>query len=1043
MNKKIISLLLAFLMLVTIIPVNNIRAEDNVIKYATSPESATDDEYIPFEDDYLKKAIIEFMSQNGSYNEENFPGEITVGLARSIENLYLTINQNVYSYKGMEYFNKLNQFNIIPADAEKDIRVSYDFTPFQVLSSRDYSDDPTLNFSISLPPLPGKKFMPRHLLQRYRMYFDGQREFNYGEEVDLEKVFDVEYSNINDVFEMLPKKNPPMWLFNSATNMGISDISKLSDAAIIDDIWLSKNRISDIRSIESNGQFQNAFIYEQNVFYKAESKEITPIKVLSPDKLILEPIEKYKGVTVDKDKIILGKDAPRYLKFYFSYQPDLGKMKPERESIKEYNKVNSSGVEDADTEQEQINKWIDYFSKQDRRLEYTGLLFVDTKMAPDVIPAETDGSKPEGTPENYKLVEFNAGNNVSLKSKKDDSGKDLGSKFWVNPKVEVDLTNFTPDVEAEKSYSFEGWDKPLKGTFTENTVINAKINAVPFDKDNVVGMEIVSEPNKMSYKDGEELDLTGLKIKLIDKNDIEQIVDFEKINDYDITVEPVNKTVLTLKDNDKVITVKKTGLNDVTTKGKLSVTEKPIEDNRKDNEKYPAIKPNKTEVNDINKLTKEEKDKVAEEVKKANPKAKDIEVTNNGDTVITYPDGSTNELKQVDTVVQKKVEDKRKDNEKYPAQKPIRTAVEDKSDLTYREKERVTERIKDANPHALAVSVKDNGDATLIYADGSTNELKQRDTVYELGESRKPDIDKVYEGDKYITGKGEPYASIDIKLPNGKIISGSTDRYGYFKIKVPAKIELKEDDVLYVSQTEFESEESDRVKVTVLKNDKVDKKLKTEQHYAYIVGYPDGRFGPNDIITRAQTAMIFARLSRNQNAAPASYFSDINSKDWHAKAVGIGIQEGFIKGYVDGTFKPNQPMTRAEFASVISAFAEKETKRNNYKDVDGWAAGVIDTAYVNGWMQGDGRGYFRPNDYITRAEAVSVVNRMLKRKPDKEFIDKHILTSSTLFARPFTDVDVNSWYFYDVYAAAFGHDYKIKDKAEKWTELNGKVFTVR
>lgn len=188
---------------------------------------------------------------------------------------------------------------------------------------------------------------------------------------------------------------------------------------------------------------------------------------------------------------------------------------------------------------------------------------------------------------------------------------------------------------------------------------------------------------------------------------------------------------------------------------------------------------------------------------------------------------------------------------------------------------------------------------------------------------------------------------------------------------------------------------------------------------------------------------FFARLSRNQNAAPASYFSDINSKDWYAKAVGIGIQEGFIKGYVDGTFKPNQPMTRAEFASVISAFAEKETKRNNYKDVDGWAAGVIDTAYVNGWMQGDGRGYFRPNDYITRAEAVSVVNRMLKRNPDKEFIDKHILTSSTLFARPFTDVDVNSWYFYDVYAAAFGHDYKIKDKAEKWTELNGKVFTVR
>lgn len=720
----------------------------------------------------------------------------------------------------------------------------------------------------------------------------------------------------------------------------------------------------------------------------------------------------------------------------------------------------------------------------------------------DIMPDNTGSMFGFHYPKYYKAVTVNIGGNGTIDEKS-------CLKFWVTPKRDVDLTELMPKVTANQGYNFDGWDKDLKTTFTEDTVISAKYSKTPFDKNNIVNMEIVSEPSKMAYIEGNELDLTGLQVKLTDKNDIEKVIELNDFAEYGITTEPANKTKLTVKDNDKTIVANKEGLDNVETKSKLSVTNaiftpnkpaltevenidkiteeektkveeeiikanpdikteeitvndngsviikhdgkigtlKPEEtivkksEDKKDNEKYPANKPEKkTEVANKEKLTPEEKAKVKEEVKKTNPNAKDIEVKDNGDTVITYPDGSANELKQEDTVVQKKVEDKRKDNEKYLAQKPIRTAVKDKNDLTYREKDRVIERIKKANPHVATVKVKNNGDATLVYADGSINELKQKDTVYEPGESRKPDVDKVYEGDKYITGKGEPYAAIDIKLPNDKIITGNTDRYGYFKIKVPA--ELKEDDVIYVTQTEFESEESDRVKVVVLENDKVDKKLKTEQHYAYIVGYPNGKFGPNNTITRAEATMIFARLSRNQNAAPASYFSDVNSRDWHAKAVGIGIQEGFIKGYADGTFKPNQPMTRAEFASVISAFTEKETKRNNYKDVDGWAAGVIDTAYANGWMQGNGKGYFRPNDYITRAEAVSVVNRMLSRKPDKKFIDKELLTYVNR-NKFFSDVNGRDWFFYDVYEATWGHDYEVKDKVEKWTELNGKVFTLR
>lgn len=436
-----------------------------------------------------------------------------------------------------------------------------------------------------------------------------------------------------------------------------------------------------------------------------------------------------------------------------------------------------------------------------------------------------------------------------------------------------------------------------------------------------------------------------------------------------------------------------------------------------DAEKNPVVKPNKTEVEDKNNLTPEEKAKVSEEVKKVNPEAKDIEVKDNGDTVITYPDGSTNNLSQEDTVIEKAKED-------IPLT-PLTPAEED-IPLT---------------PLTPSEEIEKPAEPKKDY-------------------SREPKVDPIYDGDTKITGKGEPRSEIEIRLPNRKTVFGKTDREGYFEIDT--KIKLYEDEKVYVTQIEYGKEPSKEITETVRrarghrnkKNDvknttstsdvvgvlnSVKEKLITSDHSSYIVGYPDGNFGPNNTITRAEVATIFARLSKDQSTRANLAFKDVKNTDWFNKAVKIGVSQGFINGYNDGTFKPNKPITRAEFASVISTYANKTASTNAFNDVNGWSVRAIDTAYANGWMQGNA-GQFRPNDPLTRAEAVTVINRMLNRQADRAFIANAINSHA---ARAYKDINSSQWYFYDVYAASWGHNYTIENGVEKWTGLNGKAFTIR
>ncbi|MDU2294000.1 MAG: S-layer homology domain-containing protein, partial [Peptococcus niger] len=159
--------------------------------------------------------------------------------------------------------------------------------------------------------------------------------------------------------------------------------------------------------------------------------------------------------------------------------------------------------------------------------------------------------------------------------------------------------------------------------------------------------------------------------------------------------------------------------------------------------------------------------------------------------------------------------------------------------------------------------------------------------------------------------------------------------------------------------------------------------LNKADHYQYLIGYPDGTFAPNKGMTRAEVATMFTRLLKDRPVKGQTYtsgLSDIYAGDWYADTVGYAVQKGIVSGYPDGTFKPNQPITRAEFSSIASRFADlTEEKDLTFSDLDAshWGYKAIRLAASNGWISGYPDNTFRPEQAITRAEVTSITNRML------------------------------------------------------------------
>ena len=211
--------------------------------------------------------------------------------------------------------------------------------------------------------------------------------------------------------------------------------------------------------------------------------------------------------------------------------------------------------------------------------------------------------------------------------------------------------------------------------------------------------------------------------------------------------------------------------------------------------------------------------------------------------------------------------------------------------------------------------------------------------------------------------------------------------------------------------------------------------LNGDDHYAYVVGYSDGTVRPNANISRAEVATIFFRLLKEEvrdgNLTAENTFADVTDGQWHNKAISTMAKLGAVKGRNAEAFDPDAPITRAEFATICARFDKTQiSTSSNFTDISGhWAEKYIERAATLGWIAGYSDGTFRPSNYITRAEAMTMINRVLCRVPE---------TESDLLPGMITwpDNQPGTWYYLAVQEATNSHDYDRKDAIhEKWTAL--------
>ena len=213
--------------------------------------------------------------------------------------------------------------------------------------------------------------------------------------------------------------------------------------------------------------------------------------------------------------------------------------------------------------------------------------------------------------------------------------------------------------------------------------------------------------------------------------------------------------------------------------------------------------------------------------------------------------------------------------------------------------------------------------------------------------------------------------------------------------------------------------------------------LNGDDHIAYIAGYTDGTVGPNNKITRAEVAMIFYRLLKDDvraaNETSQNSFTDVTEGMWHNTAISTISRLGIVVGRSTGIYDPNAPITRGEFATICARFDHSDIEESShFSDIEGhWARHFIQRAAALGWVSGYMDGTFRPNAHITRAEAMAMINRVLGRLPE---------TAEDLLPGMKTwpdNADPNAWYYLTVQEATNSHSFERKPDGvhERWTGL--------
>lgn len=209
--------------------------------------------------------------------------------------------------------------------------------------------------------------------------------------------------------------------------------------------------------------------------------------------------------------------------------------------------------------------------------------------------------------------------------------------------------------------------------------------------------------------------------------------------------------------------------------------------------------------------------------------------------------------------------------------------------------------------------------------------------------------------------------------------------------------------------------------------------LNTDDHLAYLDGYPDNTFQPEEDMTRAEAAQMFYNLLRDQDVDTTASFTDVAADAWYAEAVNTLATLEIVDGVGDNRFAPERTITRAEFTTMAMRFCQEiPTGENLFSDVDqdDWFYDYVVGSIQYGWINGYPDGTFRPNDTITRAEVTTIANRMLGRAADEAYVDGH---QDQL--RAFPDVTKGYWAYYDITEATNAHEYTKDSQGEDWTGL--------
>lgn len=285
-------------------------------------------------------------------------------------------------------------------------------------------------------------------------------------------------------------------------------------------------------------------------------------------------------------------------------------------------------------------------------------------------------------------------------------------------------------------------------------------------------------------------------------------------------------------------------------------------------------------------------------------------------------------------------------------------------------------------------------------------------------------------GGKYLSVESESlvwtkaYEDLPVPVREGYRFEGW---YWDFRLTDPVRGNVKVDGPVVVLYAKWAEEE------TVSEGTGVSRWLDTVNHIAYLSGYPDHSFGADQNMTRAEAAQMFYSLLLDKDVKITRSFTDVSPDAWYAEAVHALASLGMLGGYPDGTFQPDRPITRAEFAVVALAFADScSGASGSFPDVsqNDWFYRYAAQASEYGWIGGYPDGSFRPNSKISRAEVSVIVNNMLGRDADERFIDR---SSDELVT--FTDLTDGHWAYYAIMEAANTHTYGRDGSTEVWRAI--------